>query len=130
MLTQHQVNGFKDTLERRFREAREHIRQALLHSDEQSYIELAGRVHDMEEESVADLLVDVSLADIDRHVEEVRDIDAALGRIAIGSYGICSECGEAMDAARLEAYPTAKRCRPCQEAYEKRRPVPPHSTSL
>ena len=130
MLTQHQLNTFRDTLEGRFREVREHIRQVLLQSDEENYIELAGRVHDVEEESVADLLVDVSLANIDRDVGEIRDIDAALRRIAVGSYGVCSECGEVIDAARLEAYPTAKRCRPCQETYEKRRPAAPHSTSL
>jgi RNA polymerase-binding protein DksA len=130
MPTQHQINAFRESLEQRFRQVREDIRQALLRSDEQSYIELAGRVHDVEEESVADLLVDVSLADIDRHVEEIRDIDAALTRIATGSFGTCCDCGEAIELQRLEAYPTARRCRPCQATYEKRRPVPPHSTSL
>jgi DnaK suppressor protein len=124
MLKQHQINAFRETLELRFRELREEIRQALLQSDEQSYIELAGRVHDMEEESVADLLVDVSLADIDRHVGEIRDIDAALGRIATGTYGICSDCGEGIEVARLEAYPTAKRCRPCQVIQENRQTAP------
>ncbi len=120
MLTQHQTHEFKTLLERRYREVREIIRQALMQSDEQSYIELAGQVHDMENSSVADLLVDVALADIDRHVEEIRDIDAALMRIADSSYGICTDCDEAIDVKRLEAYPTAKRCRPCQENYENR----------
>jgi len=124
MLNRHQINAFRETLELRFRELREEIRQALLQSDEQSYIELAGRVHDMEEASVADLLVDVSLADIDRHVEEIRDIDAALGRIATGTYGVCTDCGEGIALARLEAYPTAKRCRPCQEIQENRQAAP------
>ena len=111
MLNRDQINAFRENLELRFRELREEIRQALLQSDEQSYIELAGRVHDMEEASVADLLVDVSLADIDRHVEEIRDIDAALGRIATGTYGVCTDCGEGIEVARLEVHPTAKRCR-------------------
>ena len=124
MLNRDQINAFRETLELRFRELREEIRQALLQSDEQSYIELAGRVHDMEEASVADLLVDVSLADIDRHVEEIRDIDAALGRIATGTYGVCSDCGEGIEVARLEAHPTAKRCRPCQVIQENRQTAP------
>lgn len=124
MLNRDQINAFRETLELRFRELREEIRQAMLQSDEQSYIELAGRVHDMEEASVADLLVDVSLADIDRHVEEIRDIDAALGRIATGTYGVCSDCGEGIEVARLEAYPTAKRCRPCQVIQESRQTAP------
>jgi DnaK suppressor protein len=124
MLNRDQINAFRENLELRFRELREEIRQALLQSDEQSYIELAGRVHDMEEASVADLLVDVSLADIDRHVEEIRDIDAALGRIATGTYGVSSDCGEGIEVARLEAHPTAKRCRPCQVIQENRQTAP------
>ena len=124
MLNRDQINAFRENLELRFRELREEIRQALLQSDEQSYIELAGRVHDMEEASVADLLVDVSLADIDRHVGEIRDIDAALGRIATGTYGVCTDCGEGIEVARLEAHPTAKRCRPCQVIQENRQTAP------
>ena len=129
MLTQHQMNEFKNILERRYREVREEIRKALLQSDEQSYIELAGQVQDMENSSVADLLVDVALANIDRHVEEIRDIDAALLRIAAGSYGVCTDCDEAIEVKRLEAYPTAKRCRPCQTNYENRS-ASPKRTSL
>ena len=128
MLTQHQMNEFKNILERRYREVRDEIRKALLQSDEQSYIELAGQVQDMENSSVADLLVDVALADIDRHVEEIRDIDAALLRIAAGSYGVCTDCDEAIEVKRLEAYPTAKRCRPCQTNYENRSAAPKHTS--
>lgn len=129
MLTQQQLDDFRGILERRFREVREVIRQALLQSDEQNYIGLAGQVSDMEDSSVADLLVDVALADIDRHVQEIRDIDAALLRIAEGSYGVCTDCGEAIEVKRLEAYPTAKRCRPCQSNYENR-PASPRHVSL
>ena len=67
---------------------------------------------------MADLLVDVSLAGVDRLVAEIRDIDAALLRIAEGGYGVCADCGEDIDVQRLDAWPTAKRCRSCQERYE------------
>lgn len=40
-------------------------------------------------------------------------IDAALQRIAAGTYGTCTTCGEAIAAARLEAYPFAARCIDC-----------------
>lgn len=129
MLTQHELNGFRGILERRFLDVRERIRQMLLQSDEQSHVELAGRVPDLENSALADLLVDVSLADIDRRVEEIRDIDAALLRIAQGGYGICVDCEDDIDARRLRAYPTAKRCRPCQALHEQRH-ASPHGTSL
>ena len=118
MLTRHHIEAFRKVLEQRFLEVREEIRQALLASDEQSYIELAGRVRDREDASVADLLVDVTLADVDRLLTEIRDIDAALLRIADGSYGVCPDCGEDIEVPRLEAWPTAKRCRPCQARHE------------
>jgi RNA polymerase-binding transcription factor DksA len=40
-------------------------------------------------------------------------IDAALSRVADGSYGICVNCGEQISEARLEAVPHAARCRNC-----------------
>jgi DnaK suppressor protein len=130
MLTQQQLGDFRKILEQRFQEVRESIRQALLQADEQNYVALAGRVGDLENSSLADLLVDVSLAEIDRLVEEIRDIDASLLRIAHGSYGLCTDCGDEIEVARLRAYPTAKRCRPCQMLYEERGRVPHRSTSL
>ncbi|WP_455235049.1 TraR/DksA family transcriptional regulator [Thiogranum longum] len=120
MLTEKQIGDLKNTLNERFFEVLEQIRQELLASDNERYIELAGQVHDREEESVADVLVDVQLASIDRHVQEVRDIDAALSRIAVGSYGVCVDCENAIALDRLSVYPTAKRCRPCQAEYEAR----------
>ena len=119
MLTSKQIHEFKSILDDRFRVLREKIRRELLNSDDQRYIELAGEVHDREEESVADMLVDVQLASIDRHIHEIRDIDAALTRIAVGSYGICIDCKNNIEADRLVAYPTAKRCQPCQTEYER-----------
>lgn len=129
MLTQQQTNEFRAALKARYLEEREQIRQALLRSDDQSYIELAGQVHDSEESALADLLVDVSLADIDRHVERIRGIDAALLRIAQGGYGRCTECDEDIDFARLRVNPTAQRCVPCQSRYENRDRTE-HNTSL
>ncbi|WP_099867426.1 TraR/DksA family transcriptional regulator [Pararhizobium haloflavum] len=45
--------------------------------------------------------------------EELRRIDAALERIRLGTYGSCAVCGAEISSARLEAVPTATRCRDC-----------------
>lgn len=118
----------KERLKARYRELREQIREELLQSDEQHFIDLAGQVHDLEEESVADLLVDLDLEIIDRHIEELRDIDAALMRMAYGSYGICEDCDETISPKRLEARPTARRCTPCQARYEREHAGNEHHT--
>lgn len=43
------------------------------------------------------------------------DIEAALGRIDDGTYGICQDCALPMPLARLEAIPQARYCVRCQE---------------
>jgi len=119
MLTENQLLEFKMRLKERFCDVREEIRQELLRSDDQHFIDLAGQVHDLEDASVADLLVDLNLAIIDMHIEEIRNIDASLMRIARGRYGICMDCETGIAVERLSAFITAKRCTSCQTVYER-----------
>lgn len=95
------------------------VRQELAASDEQHFQDLAGRVHDQGEASVADMLADLGAAMIDRHIHEMRDIEAAKRRMKDGAYGVCADCGADIGLARLKAYPTARRCIECQGAHEK-----------
>jgi RNA polymerase-binding transcription factor DksA len=46
-------------------------------------------------------------------LQEIRQIREALQRIAQGSYGVCAECGGAIDSRRLKALPTATKCITC-----------------
>jgi len=46
-------------------------------------------------------------------LQEVRQIREALRRIAQGNYGVCAQCGGAIDPRRLKALPTATRCVSC-----------------
>ncbi len=53
-----------------------------------------------------------------QHILELRDIEAALQRIQAGQYGVCQDCGASIDINRLTAYPTARRCIDCKQAFE------------
>jgi DnaK suppressor protein len=117
-LTDHQINGFKIKLKDRYMVLRREISAELLSFDKEQYVDLAGRVHDSGEESLADLLVDLELASIDRHIQEIRDIDEALVRIAQGTYGECCDCLQPISPKRLEVNPAARRCVICQEAHD------------
>ena len=44
---------------------------------------------------------------------ERAQVDAALERVAAGTYGVCVVCGRAIPAARLEARPFATTCVGC-----------------
>lgn len=48
-----------------------------------------------------------------RRAQEIRRIDAALERLENGEYGWCVECGEAIEARRLEIDPATPRCAGC-----------------
>ncbi|PYP86186.1 MAG: RNA polymerase-binding protein DksA [Blastocatellia bacterium AA13] len=48
----------------------------------------------------------------------LRLIEEALDRISEGSYGECVNCGEDIQAKRLEALPWARYCIKCQELQE------------
>jgi RNA polymerase-binding transcription factor DksA len=86
--------------------------------------DLAGPAHDAGDESVADLIADLDQADLDRDVDELRAIEAARGRLAEGSYGVCVNCGADIEYPRLRANPAAIRCIDCQRAFEKTHGVP------
>lgn len=118
-LDRRQVEALRTAMLERARQLREEIRQTLLKSDSEQYLQIAHDVRDLEDESFADLIVDVSLAEIDRDLEELRAIDAALLRVADGTYGTCSVCDRPIEVRRLEATPHAARCIDCQTVYER-----------
>lgn len=53
---------------------------------------------------------------------ELAQTQAALRRLANGSYGRCLDCGEAIDLRRLVALPATPYCAACQSAHEDERP--------
>jgi DnaK suppressor protein len=118
-LTQQQIRGLREALDRRSALLIEEVRTELERSGEQHYIELAGRVSDTGDAAVADVLADLGAAIVDRQINEIRDIEAARKRIEAGSYGVCIDCGIDIGLDRLTAYPTAKRCFQCQNQREK-----------
>jgi RNA polymerase-binding transcription factor DksA len=118
-LDRHQIERLRTAMRQRQTELREEIRQSLLKSDSEHYLQIADSVRDLEDESFADLIVDVGLAEIDRDLEELRAIEAALLRVADGSYGSCAVCEKPIDGKRLEFTPHALRCIDCQTIFER-----------
>jgi DnaK suppressor protein len=43
------------------------------------------------------------------------DVEEALRKLDLGTYGVCESCGIKIDWARLEAKPEAKLCIKCQQ---------------
>jgi len=117
-LSAKETQHFRDRLRRRDLELRRTIHDALVNNEDKTYAEVAGRVLDSAEQSVADLLADDRIIAIEKEVAEQADVVAALARITDGTYGACIDCGDNIGVKRLEAWPTAKRCIRCQTHYE------------
>ena len=98
---------------------REEIRLELLQSDEEHHRDLAGMVADAADDSVANLVADLDAAFLDRHVRELREIEAARGRLKAGTYGVCVDCRDGIAWERLRANPVSTRCARCAPQYEK-----------
>jgi DnaK suppressor protein len=118
-LTKTQLAHLTQLLGERQRTLLAEARAMLVQSGNETYLDIAGGVTDTGDESVADMLADLGAAQIHRHVQELRDIEAAQARARAGTLGICIDCGSDIASERLTAHPTARRCIQCQSMRER-----------
>jgi len=81
---------------------------------------------DIGEQGIIDLLEDTGMAVADIRRQELTRMEEALRKLDAGSYGLCEDCGEAIDEDRLQVSPYAPSCIACQ----KRREGPPSAGGL
>ena len=82
-----------------------------------------SEVIDPEDLSVQETDRDVTLNILDRRSNRLMLIDAALKRVAEGTYGQCIECDAQIAQARLGADPAVPLCIDCQRRLEERGPL-------
>jgi RNA polymerase-binding transcription factor DksA len=98
----------------RQRELRTEIAAQLRTQDDPRLVGLRNRMQDTDDWAVADMMAEQDIALVSRDLAELGEVEAALSRMADGTYGDCSDCGLPIPEARLQAYPTARRCVACQ----------------
>ena len=54
----------------------------------------------------------------DREKQEIEEIDLALSKMAVSTYGICESCEKSISLKRLEILPATRLCRKCARKYE------------
>jgi RNA polymerase-binding transcription factor DksA len=118
-LTPQQTEELRGMIDRRRRALENEIREDVAKARGEEFRDIAGAVPDPGDESVATLIQDLDQADVSRDVNELRELEAAVQRMAEGTYGICVDCGNDIDYRRLLVYPAAARDIRCQEIYEK-----------
>lgn len=95
-----------------------HLRGVQRSAGDERYLDIAGTVHSLSDESFAELSTALSNASLGREADALREIEEALHRISVHSYGYCVDCGQPIALERLRVDPTAKRCLPCQQRRE------------
>ena len=111
---------------------KERMRKSLLALKEQILKQLAlenSEFHELIEDIKPKDLADIASDDIDRRILEslgsqemrrLQQIEAALGRVRDGHYGVCKSCGKKIPRERLEAMPYAVLCIDCKASEERR----------
>src|SRR5262245_3840078 len=96
----------REQLEARLRELRARLYKIEDELEQPVSERFAERAVEREDEEV---LEDLGAAGL----QELRMIEAALDRIARGTYGICVVCGDEIGEERLNVLPHTPRCRTC-----------------
>ena len=80
-----------------------------------------GEVRDSIDAAVDDEHRDIQSQLATAETHELDEVENALRRLALGTFGVCEVCDEAIPAARLQALPYATRCVKCQRTAETHR---------
>jgi RNA polymerase-binding protein DksA len=100
----------------------QHAAQAVHH--EGSLVEETGDLAIGSGDHLADSATETYMRELDEGLEEnaghvLIEIEAALGRIDAGTYGVCAACGGPIGEERLEAVPYATLCIDDKRAFER-----------
>ncbi|MEO8158416.1 MAG: TraR/DksA C4-type zinc finger protein [Betaproteobacteria bacterium] len=63
-------------------------------------------------------IVDMDNAELERDLNEMRELEAARARLDAGSFAQCIDCHKEIEYPRLRAQPMASRCLDCQRRFE------------
>jgi DnaK suppressor protein len=91
---------------KRMTEQLEHIRANRSSEDRREGSPFGKR----EEEATETADLENMVAQEQRVLDQLADIDTALKKFDAGTFGICEKCGRQIELARMEAMPTAKLC--------------------
>lgn len=117
-LSEAQMTLLEDELRSREAVLREGVREERADSASDLDRRRGREVQDRGDEANTEQWREANAAMIDHNEVEIQGIQAALGRMASGTYGLCVSCGDPIGFERLRAWPLANRCVECQSKAE------------
>src|SRR5215472_686299 len=106
-MTKTELNKFKEALENKQAE----LAQVLRNRDGIAIEKSPDALDEVQNAAEREL----AIRNLDRELQLLRNVRAALARIDEGTYGICLHCEEDISPKRLHAVPWAPYCIQCQE---------------
>ena len=88
-------------------------------ADAPNELAMANYFNSTDDRAEAASMSDDDIAQLQHAALSLRQVDAALGRLADGNYGLCAACSEPIAAARLLAALSTTLCLACQSRAEK-----------
>ncbi|MGH7826290.1 MAG: TraR/DksA family transcriptional regulator [Candidatus Binatia bacterium] len=113
-------NKLLEELAAQLRRRRSSLLEGVAGSQQAAAAIIEERESEIEENAQKDRIARLTSRLTDRDQQTIQQINAALERIAGGTYGQCAWCEGEIKAARLRALPTAILCIDCATAREKR----------
>ena len=110
-----ELEKIKEVLLERKKELEEAIVQLQAEAD------IFGQTQDQGDQAISAAFETLKSSLHNNEYEEFKMISKALKMIDEGTYGVCADCGQPISERRLQSYPNATRCLPCQEAAEDER---------
>ena len=103
------IEAYKEELEKKKAELVKEVSKAEKPED------FGADVDDLDEEKNEAESLGNQLALAQTIKERINDIDHALGKIAVGTYGVCEKCGNAIEEEVLNASPESRFCKKCKK---------------
>jgi RNA polymerase-binding protein DksA len=116
-LTLEQRQALRQLLNERLSALRRELAAAVRPSPAEDSPHLSN-AHGDADDAVADLELDIDVAELDRDAQELAAVSAAIERIDSTVFGLCAECGEPIGWERLKAVPHTRNCIGCEARVE------------
>ena len=108
-----------DTFRKRLEERQQSLRKMVSRTEEDGRIADQEAAQDIADRAASSYTKEFLFSQSNNDRQLLQMVETALARIREGSFGECVNCGNEINAKRLEAVPWTRYCIECQEKLEK-----------
>lgn len=118
-LSKHMDKKKLDSFKKRLEERQQSLRKTVSRTEEDGRIADQDSAQDIADRAASSYTKEFLFSQSNNDRQLLQMVETALQRIREGSFGECVNCGNEINAKRLEAVPWTRYCIECQEKLEK-----------